>query len=301
MRQRVILLGVAGAAVMLAAVACGQESGQQEQAAIRLVAESFVKAYNRGDSQAIAQLFTPEALIVGANGVSTHGREAIEQVFAEVFKRHPQTQMKIVIGAIRAVSPGVAIEEGTSTVTYTSGEPAEQGRYVVVHVLRDGQWRMASARDVTAEPLPAEEQLKQLAGLIGDWVDEGPDGMIFTSYRWTDNHCYILGEFTVRVHGRPALTGSQRIGWDPLAKTFHSWVFDSEGGYAEGVWSLQGRQWMTKLTGVTRDGKVASSTTVITFVGKDRMLWQARDRVVGEERLPDVREISIVRQPPAPK
>jgi len=159
MRQRVILLGVAGAAVMLAAGACGQESGQQEQAAIRLVAESFVKAYNRGDSQAIAQLFTPEALIVGANGVSTHGREAIEQVFAEVFKRHPQTQMKIVIGAIRAVSPGVAIEEGTRTVSYTSGEPAEQGRYVVVHVLRDGQWRMASARDVTAEPLPAEEQL----------------------------------------------------------------------------------------------------------------------------------------------
>jgi uncharacterized protein (TIGR02246 family) len=301
MRQRVILLGLASAAMMLAAETRGQEAGQQEQAAIRRVAESFVKAYNAGDSKAVAQLFTPEALIAGEDGTSTHGREAIEQAFVGIFKRHPKAKMQIDVGAIRQVSPGVAIEEGTSTVTYAADEPVERSHYVVVHVQRGGEWLMASARDVTAAPLPAEEQLKQLEGLIGDWIDEGPNGVILTTYRWADNHCYILSEFTIHMHGRPTLSGSQRIGWDPLAKKFHSWVFDSQGGFAEGEWTQQGNQWITKLTGVTRDGKSASSTTVITFVNKDRMRWQSRDRVVGDQRLPDIKEISIVRRPPAPK
>ena len=37
------------------------------------------------------------------------------------------------------------------------------------------------------------------------------------------------------------------------------------------------------MTGVTRDGKTASSTNVTTMVSKDRMTWQSRDRIVGDE------------------
>ena len=62
---------------------------------------------------------------------------------------------------------------------------------------------------------------------------------MLTSYRWTDNHRFILGQFTVQIGGKPAMTGSQRIGWDPLKKTIRSWVFDSEGGFAEGLWSRE--------------------------------------------------------------
>ena len=60
------------------------------------------------------------------------------------------------------------------------------------------------------------------------------------------------------------MKGSQRIGWDPSAKRLRSWVFDSEGGFGEGVWSKSGNQWIAKMTGVTSDGKTASSTNVIT-------------------------------------
>jgi hypothetical protein len=37
------------------------------------------------------------------------------------------------------------------------------------------------------------------------------------------------------------------------------------------------------------------------MLGKDRMTWQSRDRVVGDEVLPDSGEIPIVRKPPQPK
>jgi uncharacterized protein (TIGR02246 family) len=322
MHYRAILAGLAAAALAVAAETRGQETGvvnrpvragetaaagsmalvrQREEPAIRLLVNAFAKAYNAGDSKALALLFTPEAEIVSENGTSAQGRDAIGQVFAQSFKEHPKTRMAIAIESIRLVSPGLAIEHGTSTVTHAPGEPAERSRYVVVHVKRDGQWRMAAARDISGEPLPAEEQLKQLAGLIGDWIDESPDAAVVTSYRWTDNHCYILGEFTVQVRGRPAMTGSQRIGWDPLAKKIRSWVFDSEGGFAEGVWTRQGNQWITKMTGVTRDGKAASSTNIITWVAKDRLTWQSRDRIVGDEKTPDVEQIPIVRRPPLPK
>ena len=65
--------------------------------------------------------------------------------------------------------------------------------------------------------------------------------------------------------GRPAMTGSQRIGWDPLAKKIHSWVFDSEGGLAEGVWTRDGNRWIVKLSGVTRDGKPAPLLSTDTW------------------------------------
>ena len=149
----------------------------------------------------------------------------------------------------------------------------------------------------TMTPTP-EEQLKQLQWLIGDWVDESPEALVMTSYRWTDNQCYILSEFKVQIAGRPVMTGTQRIGWDPLAKTIRSWVFDSEGGFGEGNWTRDGNRWIVKRTGVTRDGKIASATNIITRVSKHRMTWQSRDRIVGGEKTPDIEEIPITRKPP---
>ena len=159
---------------------------------------------------------------------------------------------------------------------------------------------MASARDLPDEAASAEEEIEQLQWLIGEWVDESPDALVLTSYRWADNHRSILCEFKLQVGGRPAMTGSQRIGWDPSAKMLHSWVFDSAGGSAEGVWTRNGNQWIVKMTGMTQDGKPASATSVLTQTAKDRMTWQSRDRIVGGEVLPNVEEITIVRKPPKP-
>jgi hypothetical protein len=121
-----------------------------------------------------------------------------------------------------------------------------------------------------------------------------------TSYRWADDGLAIVSDFKVQVGGRPAMTGTQRIGWDPSTKKLHSWVFDSQGGAAEGVWTRDGNRWIVKMTGVTHDGKAASSTNITTMVTKDRTTWQSRDRVVGDETRPNIEEIPIVRQPPKP-
>jgi uncharacterized protein (TIGR02246 family) len=271
-----------------------------DEKAIRLAVEAFAKAYNAGDAKAIALLFVADGEIVSEEGQSTQGREGIRQVFAGIFKEHPKTHMDLAVGSVRFIGLDMAVEDGTATVIHAPDEPAQRGPYTMVHVVQGGKWLVASARDLPDETPAPEEQLKQLEWMIGDWVDESPDALVVTSYRWTDNHCYILSEFKVQTGGRPVMTGSQRIGWDPLARKIRSWVFDSEGGFGEAIWTQEGNRWIVKRTGVTRDGKIASSTNIITRVSKDRMIWQSRDRIVGGDKTPDIEEIPITRKPPPP-
>ena len=273
---------------------------QRDEKAIRLAAKAFAKAYNAGDAKAIASLFVADGEIVSEEGQSTQGREGIEQVFAGIFREHPKTHMDLAIGSIRFIGPDMAVEDGVATVTHGPDEPAQRSPYTVVHAGRNGKWLMASAKDLPDDTPTPEEQLKQLQWMIGEWVDESPEALVMTSYRWTDNQCYILSEFKVQIGGRPVMTGTQRIGWDPLAKKIRSWVFDSEGGFGEGIWTREGNQWIVKMTGVTRDGKIASATHITTRVSKDRMTWQTRDRIVGGEKTPDIEKIPITRKPPPP-
>ena len=84
--------------------------------------------------------------IVSEEGQSTQGREGIEQVFAEIFKEHPKTQMEMTVQSIRFIGAGVAIEDGTTIVTDAPDEPAQRSPYTVVHARQDGKWLMASAR-----------------------------------------------------------------------------------------------------------------------------------------------------------
>jgi len=282
------------------AASAAQPSRQQDEQAIRMAADAFAKAYSAKDAKALASLFTADAEIVDEDGNAFQGRENIDRVFTGIFKEHPKAKMQISIKSIRFLSPLVAIEDGTSTVTQESDEPLERNRYMVVHVKQDGKWLMASARDLSDEESSGEDQLRQLGWLIGDWVDESPDAMVITSYCWADNRHYILSDFTVQIGGNPAMTGTQRIGWDPLKKQIRSWSFDSRGGFAEGAWTRDGKRWIVKMVGVTHDGKPASSTNITTIVSKDRFTWQSRDRLVGGDKMPDIEEVPIARKPPKP-
>ena len=89
----------------------------QDDSAIRLAAEAFAAAYNAGDAQAIARQFVADGEIVSEDGQSTQGREAIEQVFAGIFKEHPKIHIGLAVGSIRFIGPDMAIEDGVATVT----------------------------------------------------------------------------------------------------------------------------------------------------------------------------------------
>ncbi len=272
-----------------------------EEQAIRQAVAAFVKAFNAHDAKALADRFTEDASVVGVEGDAITGRDAIVEEFAALFEDSPDVMIDLQITSIRLVGPGTAIEEGTATLAVPGAEEAEVTRYVVTHVQRDGRWLQASIREFPIdESSSPQDHLKQLEWLVGEWVDEGDDSVVLTTFAWSENQAFLLGDFTVEIAGQPALTGTQRIGWDPSTKQIKSWVFDSEGGFGEGYWTRAGDLWIVKLSGVLRDGTTASATRHLTQISTDRTRVEILDRIVSGQLVPDV-EFLMVRKPPEPR
>jgi uncharacterized protein (TIGR02246 family) len=270
-----------------------------DEAAIRANVAAFVKAYNAHDPKAIAALFTPNGQIVDEDGKVSEGRDEIEKAFKDLFTDSPQKRIEVNVESIRFIGPNVAVEKGTTKET-VSGEPPENDRYAVLHVKRDGKWFMALAEDSDGEAPTPHEQLQPLAWLVGDWVDDDGSSVVKSSCRWSDDGNFLVQEFDLQLNGQNAMHVSQRIGWDPVAKRIHSWVFDSEGGFGESLWTRDGDTWLIKATGVRPDGKTGTATNVLVPAGNDAYVWRSRDRIVGEEIMPSI-EVKVVRKPPAPK
>ena len=134
--------------------------------------------------------------------------------------------------------------------------------------------------------------------MLGDWVDEGDDGVILSTCRWSSDKTCLNREFKVRAGDREVMTGTQRIGWDPRAGQIKSWEFDSQGGHGEGLWARLGNLWVVKATGVLQDGRTSTATHVITHEDRDACRWRTVDRTVGGEVIPAAVEFVMVRRPP---
>lgn len=271
----------------------------KQEAAIRALVGQFVTTYNAHDAKSLSELFLPEAQIVDADDNTVQGRSDIEKVFAGTFEENPETKIEITIDSIRFIGAALAVETGSTKTFDSLGGTPERGRYTVLHVQRDGKWLMGLVRDMPVEP-SHRDHLQSLAWLVGDWVDESREGLVKTSCRWADNESFLLQEITIRQAGRDTMKISQRIGWDPLTKRFKAWVFDSEGGYGESLWTATETGWLIKATTVMSDGSTASATNSIEPTGLDRYVFRSTDRIVGHNVLPPV-EVHVVRQPPQPK
>lgn len=271
-----------------------------DERAIRAVDDQFVRDYNRGDSKALAALFTEDAESIEPQGERFRGRDSITRRFAETFAASPGVKIVIEAASVRLLSPDVAMEEGHTVIM-----PAREGRlvrpYTALLVKRDGRWLLSSIRE-EADPLVSpHDRLRDLEWLVGDWVDSAPESEVRVHCRWSDDGNFLVRSFTVKHQGKPVMMVSQRIGWDPLARRIRSWEFDSEGGFGEGSWSRDGERWVVKHTGVRPEGVAASSTNVMVKERSDLVRWSSTDRVLGEESVPGSNAYVLVRVPPPPQ
>jgi uncharacterized protein (TIGR02246 family) len=272
-----------------------------DEEAIRATAATFAKAYAARDAKAVAAHFAPDAEYVDERGNLFEGRQAIEESLTAFFDENPGYQLDVDIDTIRFLSPGVAIEDGTTTLIHPEGAATDYSHYTTVHVKTAGKWLAASVREhAPKDRREHRAQLQQLEWLLGDWVDEDDDSIVEFSCQAVDNGNFLLRQFTVKIAGQEAMSGTQRIGWDPVSGKLRAWIFDSDGGHAEGTWHRDGDSWVLKTTGVTSDGQTASGTSIYTFVSEHIMTWQAVDHEIAGVQRPDSEIVTIVRTPPAP-
>jgi uncharacterized protein (TIGR02246 family) len=262
--------------------------------------KAFTEAFNRRDVKAILKLFADDCVLTEHNGTTTTGLKELEAELNDTFKEDPDGKISVSVESLQVVTPDVIIEEGKTTY-YPDGKTlTAETDYQVTHVKKGGQWLMSRAISFNRVVLSPYDQLRELEWLVGDWVDEGDDAVVEYSYRWDTSKTFLLNDFSVRVRGKKAMTGTQRIGRDPLTKQLKSWVFDSEGGYAESQWSAVDDGWVMTAKGVRADGKVITVTNQLTQLSKDRFQFDSADRIVGEERMPNFRSIAV-RKPPEVK
>lgn len=293
--------GPIGAAEPASPTAAKIPAPNADEEAIRKTAKSYEAAYLAKNADAIAAGFAPHGEIVDTEGNVVWGREAIAAEFHRLFQEQPEGRISVTIKSIRFISPDLAIEDGTTSLVRSHGQPAIHERYAAVQIKLDGHWLVASERDLApnTDVIPITERLKPLQFLIGDWVDESEEAVVSGSYRWGEGRKSITHEFIVKRAGEPVLKGTQRIGWDPLRHTIMSWTFDSRGGHGEGTWTWDRNHWLIKMQGVSAAGQASSATAFLTPLGHDAYRWESTDRVLGGEAAPDA-TVTIVRKPPEP-
>jgi uncharacterized protein (TIGR02246 family) len=270
------------------------------EAVIRREVEATLKAFNANDSQALAGLFMEKGELVDENGNVYTGRAEIEGLFKQFFTKFPQASLGMEVTSVRTIGDSLAVEEGVRQITAEEGAVAAQLRYVAVRDKVGDTWPIASYREFADDPAPtAQEMLMPLSMLVGDWVDESPEGTTSVTWRWSDDGNYILGDYTMSVGGEPVSASTQRIGWDPVEGTIRSWTFDSDGGFSHGEWTPVENGWVAKTEATMPDGTTASATVLLAIKDADHFVVRSTDRIVAGAEEPDF-ELVIARKPPQP-
>jgi uncharacterized protein (TIGR02246 family) len=275
------------------------EQASPDERAIRKIVRTMEAAFNEHNVDGVMQLFSANGEVIDAGGQVTSGREEIANIFRRLFERTPDIQMSIQIESIRVLGQNVAIEEGLLRFTENPDETETISRYAVVYTKEEGDWKMISARDLAVEAA-VDNKLEQLAWLEGDWIDECEESVVTTSYRWAANGRYLVGQFKAATD-EGEMQGTIQIGWDPQAKQLRSWVFDSEGGFATGLWARHEDTWVVKLSGVLANGHTTTATHRITRTTPEAAEMESRDRVIGGVLIPDADPVTMVRRGPSPE
>ncbi len=116
------------------------EANREAEAAIRANVDAFVQAYNQGNAQTIANLFTPEGQLIDENDHTTHGHDAIEHAFADVFKAAPAGRIEVNVDSVRFFGSALAVETGTTKVVDKPGaEPRRDALHRGAYQIARGQ------------------------------------------------------------------------------------------------------------------------------------------------------------------
>jgi uncharacterized protein (TIGR02246 family) len=269
--------------------------------AVKKAELATIEAFNKGDAEALAALFAEKGELVDENGNVYAGREQISGLFKAFFERFPKAELQMEVTGVRTVGDSLAIEEGVRLITVPESDVAAQVRYAAVRDKVGDSWPIASYSEFADDPPPTPaEMLSAVSFLVGDWIDESPDGKTTISYRWEDDGNFLLGDYTLAVAGMPESRSHQRIGWDPLEGVIRSWTFDSDGGYSTGEWVATEAGWVIKSEATMPDGTTGSATVTVTPTDADHFIVRSSDRIIGGVDEPEF-ELTVARRPPQPE
>jgi uncharacterized protein (TIGR02246 family) len=269
---------------------CAQESRKPapDDRAIRQAAAAYAEAFNKGRLEQLLEHWDADAEYIDESGKVTQGRKAIGALLRKSLEGLKGCKLSMGVKSVRLLTPEVALQDGRASLV----KPDETvvTPYTAVWVKKDSQWRLRSIRDLAdaegSARVTAADRLKGLEWIIGEWqsVDATPE--VHLKCHWTLNKNFVLFDYRIK-EGKQESTTTMRIGWDPVNGHFRSWYFDSAGGYGEGMWTQDGKSWISETVGVLPDGRIGTARYIVRFLDHKTWEWQARDREVDGRPLAD--------------
>jgi uncharacterized protein (TIGR02246 family) len=274
------------------ASAGGQKTGPNDDAeiaAIRAAANNYAAAVRSGDSDVMRWTWAPEGDYIDASGQRFKAHELIPRDTAAPSSTSgppAAAGSQAPSSTVRLITPTVAIEDGAADIGVADDGSALTGRFTAVWVKRDGRWLLDSLREAITQSVSTNDQLQPLSWLLGEWAGAVDDQEVLISAHWSDGGTYIVREFAMHGGGDRVITGTERIGWEPV---FMSWTFDSQGGRSESRWKRDGKRWLVESTKVMPDGQTATATSVFTPENDGAFSWEVSRASIANERLPPLR------------
>ena len=115
----------------------------QDKATIDKLNESFMAAFQKGDTAAIGQMYAEDAYLLPSGGEMVKGRAAIQAFWTKAAEGI--SDFKLTTVDVQPLGNDSAREVGTFTLK-TKGQPPQEvaGKYVVVWQKVGGDWRLAA-------------------------------------------------------------------------------------------------------------------------------------------------------------
>ncbi len=153
-----VILGL----VLAAGAVVGQESETEEEA-IAAIVQQYVDAWNRGDLDAIAALYSEDAKLIDMTGEVASGREAIRESIAKIREKYEGGTLTAEQTAVRFVKPEIAVVDGKWSLSGVAppeqGEPLPtEGLFTLVQQKIDGKWLVVVEESKTPPASPSTEE-----------------------------------------------------------------------------------------------------------------------------------------------
>jgi len=268
----VIIAACFGAASNAPAQEAASDPSQLD--AVRAAAKSFLTAAARGDEATLQRMWTPDGDFIGANGKKLAAGELNRKLAAAASKDTSPTFDGMADASVRLLTSEVAIVDGLVDRVSDGGGGVLTRKYSAVWVNNNGAWLLSSLRTTATDASAPNSHLKPLEWLLGEWVAKHDDSAIIVSTDWCDDGHFILREFAIARENGETISGTQRIGWDPITKQIKSWTFDSQGGIGQEQWRQESNRWVVESADVTADGKNAKTSTAYIPADSGRFTWE---------------------------
>lgn len=253
---------------------------------VHTAAAAYADALHRGDAEALARAWTDRADYIDSAGNRHKPHVFVNEVTEQNKKYDPDTSsQKRPKNTIRLIAPNVAIEDGTIPFGRDEQGTPLEANFTAVWVKSGNQWKIDALRELAIKSPKLNEHLKPLSWILGEWVGEAGNATVLVSAYPSEGGNQIIRKFAM-LGDNAEVTATEQIAWDPAKKQIRSWIFDSQDGRGEAVWTVTDTGYRITTSETTGDGQAASSTAILTREDDDRCVWTVEQANLNNKSVP---------------